>query len=310
MKTVFLGRHDYANTSHRIARALRSAGREARVIVEKAHPFGYQEDVVLERPGAAAEARRAAEGAAYVVATGDGHYDTFEDLARSLGLWAVPRATRHAGSAYRAQPGFFDAQDEALGFRRRLMACDLYCRHGVPGRDAPFLAPQRPRRALRREEGVLRLCHSPSRRSTKATDVVLRAVARLFEAEAARASPVNPAFEHIQGVPYSEARRRRGRCHVLIDAMSDLGAFGAAACEAMADGLAVVTDAHHVTGAVEDFFPRPPLIDTRPEDLYDTLASLLARPAEVLTRRPEALAWAQAHLSYAALGPYYDRLLR
>ena len=240
MKIVFLGENDWANTCNQITCAINRHGGEmrARAVTVRPHKFGYSEDVVIERDGEDA-AREAVRGADWIISSGDGKYDVLQSLMARLGLQPgrTRLATRHAGTAYRSRPYEYNRLDAEWGFERRFMACDLYRFVVDDPRARVFIQPQATiAKHVADLSSPLRLSHTPSRRASKGTDVILPILAELT------AHRPEIEFDLVENVSFEECYRRRNRCHVLIDQLqSDVGGFGGSAMEALANGLAVVS---------------------------------------------------------------------
>ncbi len=309
MKAVFLGRRDWANTSNAIARAINRAGGmlTARAVTLLPHPFGYPEDVVIERDGET-NAREALDGADWVIQSGDGAYSVFDRLMRQLGVdrRKVRLATRHSGSRYRNDPALCDRLDREWGFERRFMACDLYRFVLDDPRARVFLNPPLNRAtAIRPVPGAVRICHTPSNREIKGTDVILEAIQSL------RNHGLPFDFEMIEKVGYSECARRRSTCHILVDQFfPPVGGFGAAATEALSDGLAVVSHCGHVVPDVEKWLPLPPIVRVEtPADLRRAIRALIEEPERLRDARVRSLAWARRVLSPEFTHDYWLRHL-
>ncbi len=133
------------------------------------------------------------------------------------------------------------------------------------------------------------LVHAPSNPIVKGSDVVDR-VARRLEAEG------RLRYERLTGVAHGKVRDAYRRADILVDSLRT-GAYGVAACEAMAAGRTVIS---HVSADYRDAIRTNehlelPIIEADPLTLEDVLIRVLDDPA-----------WAQA---IAARGPSYVRAL-
>lgn len=299
MRVLFLGRHDWANLSHRVARGLRAVGHEARVVVLAPHPFGYPEDWVLARESASAgEWREFGASADWLVSTGDGDYVAFGALAGWVARVGQRRATVHVGSRYRALHEHYDVVDAR--FARRFVGGDLYRFARADPRAVPFFCPPG-ETVVERVAPVgerVRVGHSPSNRRRKGTDVVLPVLDRLRG---------RIEYDLIEAVSYPAAVRRRAACHVFVDQLAPaVGGFGASAVEALAAGCAVLADVRHVCPEVDRFYERPPILDVRDADeLYAELDRLVGDRAGLDRLRARSVEWARRWATAEAVGRYW-----
>jgi hypothetical protein len=304
-KVLFLGRNDWANVSHRVARGMNAAAGApiARVLVLEAHPFGYREDMLIGRPSADGW-RQWGRAADWLISTGDGEYAAFSSLCDLIQAHGQRRATCHVGSQYRAAAARYNEADSQLGFDRRFIGGDLY-RFALEDRRAvPYFAPPDQVAAeLAPVRERVRIGHSPTNREKKGTSAILE----VLEDLATGALGPQVEIDVIEGVTYREALARRDRCHVFIDQLHpEIGGFGASSVEALAAGCAVLADVHNVHANVDHFYPRPPIIDVRhPGELARDLSLLVRDRAELERRRRASLAWAQNWATPEAVGTYW-----
>lgn len=256
-KVLFAGRHDWANFAHRIARALRSLGVDARVYVHKPHPYGYVEDTwTPDELDAWLDG-----GIDWLLGTGDGAYDVLNVFAaeyehNNLGML-------HVGSAYRGNAVEFNARDREMGVRVQFVGVDsLRFTDGMLPAYPMWIAPEQwkaPSTLGPERRGIL---HCPSNRGSKGTDQII---------DGARKAGV--ALTLLEGVSPEQAIAEMGRSAIYIDEInSSVGGYGCAAFEAAAMGCAVISDGRH--------WPTsrpwtPPFIQVRDaDDLADVLRPL------------------------------------
>jgi hypothetical protein len=298
---LFAGRHDWANVSNRIARAMNAtAGRRvARVYTETPHPFGYPEDERVADPGHLA-ARLGPED--WLIWTGDGDYAWWLDFLRRF----RPRAqlaTQHVGKAYRTRSDEFNARDTECGARLRFVSCDLLrlATSGPPAvpRFAPYdaIEPRDPPPIKPGER--IRVAHSPSN-NAKGTDTIRTALGGL---------PVE--VDVIHGVSFAECLARRRRAHIFVDQfVPEVGAFGQSATEALAQGCAVVSSIGQCEPAWE-VLERPPVLNVAsPGLLHVVLRSLAEDPLMLDGYRLSAVDWSRRNCSPAAVAGWYWKHLR
>ncbi|KKN02937.1 hypothetical protein LCGC14_1112660 [marine sediment metagenome] len=304
MNILFIGYSDTANVSNRVARALnRYVGDKARVITTgPPHPFGYTEDIVLERDGANGmdEARDLVRDADWIINTGDSNYPAMFMLLAQFGVTERDRryrwATRHGGSTLRSDPKRIARQDHEFGFERRFVAPDLFrfVRHNPRAR--PYLhamdivLPELP--TIPGDK--LRVCHSPSNPEIKGTAEITDAI----------------ECNVLQG-PFETVFRQRAQHHIFVDQINkSIGGFGAASIEALACGLVVLCDTHHVHSAVYNWIPRPPIVPVESgDDVRAFIDDVRDKPRLVETYRRAALTWAQTYLTDACVYDYWMKNL-
>jgi len=304
-RVLFLGRNDWANVSHRVARGMNAAAGTtvARVLVLEAHPFGYREDMLIGRPSAEGW-RHWGRSADWLISTGDGEYAAFTSLCNLIRAHGQRVATCHVGSQYRSQSARYNELDRALGFSRRFIGGDLY-RFALEDRRAvPYFAPpDQVAGELAPARERVRIGHSPTNRERKGTSAILE----VFEDIETGPLGHQVEIDVIEGVSYREALERRGRCHVFVDQLQpEIGGFGASSVEALAAGCAVLSDTHNVHPDVDHFYPRPPIINVAdPGELGRHLALLVRDRHELERRRRVSLGWARNWATPEAVGTYW-----
>jgi hypothetical protein len=306
-RVLFLGRNDWANVSHRVARAMNVAAGQtiARVLVLEQHPFGYPEDMVLGRPSSDGW-RQWGRSADWLISTGDGEYSAFMALAqgvdRGKGQSPQRRATAHVGSAYREAAAEFNTSDALIGWDLRFIGGDLFRFALNDWRARPYFAPPDSFALEPVELGErIRIAHSPSNRLKKGTAQILAVLEQL----AAKFPHVD--VDLIEGLPFNLADQRRRLAHVCIDQMNEhVGGFGASAVEALAGGCVVLADVRHVHAAVHSFYRPPPIIDVRtPNELGGALQALVENREFLAAARTDAFRWALEVASPLAVGRYW-----
>lgn len=306
MKIVFLGDHDWANTSNRVVRAINRTGgaNYARCITRYAHPFEYDEDVVIERDGWAI-AENAMASADWVIGAGDANYKTMPDLMSRLKVPPSARiGMRHSGTELRNNPVACATQDAALKASRVFVPMDLLTTY--PNQDIvrPFVQPQEHIASCPvapSPDGVIRVCHTPSERRTKGTKHVVQAMIGL--------DPRAVNFEIIEDRPFAEVHEMRRTHHVLVDNMHPgYGNFGASACEAMACGLSVVSNISHVI-VNHPLIPTPPIIHVETEDQLSHTIALMTRYS-VTRNASDCIEWASKYLSDSFTASYWGECLK
>ena len=304
MKLLWAGQFDWANLCNRIARAINASTGEktARVITERRHPFGYQEDMVVEG-GNYDDLSEVAQAADWLISTGDGNYELFCELRRTLPLRKdVKLAVTHAGTAYRRNAPYYNDFDERMGVRVRFIGADslrLGSGQVYFGTCDPVPWPLSP---APRHGGQITVTHTPTVRAQKGTAVVLPVLERLHAAGTI-------ILDLMEKVAPDEVMRRRKLAHVHVDQMSDeVGGFGQSAIEAMGCGNVVLADIHNV-GVMN--LAKPPIIDVRNARELEEWLTLFARDPDVLDRnRNLSLDWSYQHSSPSQVAAYWLETLR
>lgn len=302
MKIVFVGANDWANEANRITRAINRAGTalSARCVTSYPHPFVYEEDLVMTRPGNRDIAKEVIREADWLITTGDGDYDTVR-------YWfsknpTARKACMHVGAAYRDNPGHYDSEDATLGMERRFFCPDLLRFALEDPRTRTYVIP--PDGILMEPVPLstpLEVLHTPSSPERKATVLVDEAVRDL----------PGIRYTKVTGRPFPESWAARAGKHIFIDHLSpEYGAFGGAMAESACYGMVLIADIRHVGSWVEDFHPRPPIIHVEgAADCRRLLETLVAEPSTVAAYQAHSLRWAHEHLSPKGITDYWTRAL-
>lgn len=311
MKICFLGVNDFANTCNRNSRAINRAGTDlhSRCVTRFSHPFGYPEDVVLDRgESSVREALIAVAGADVLVTTGDGDYAGFDEMRRDFGGMRKPVYPMHIGSAYRRSPEAFDAEDRARGWRRRFVSPDLYrfVKDDPEARIHFIPHDEMARHPKERDGDLLRVLHAPSNPDLKRTAEV--------ECGFRSAYSVDPRVRcaTVTGRPAPEAwKAMREGADVFVDHLWDwYGGIGGAAQEAMSYGLVLLSDLRMICPETSRFMEPVPGITVKDgAGVQANLCALARDPLAVLELQNASLGWAERHLSPKAIAAYWKENL-
>lgn len=299
-QVLFLGRADWANICNRFARAMNATAGEtvARVFTAEPHPYGYKEDVVLER-GVDSDFVPWARKADWVISTGDGDYRAFAALCECLGISdGTKLGIMHSGSNYRLHHDACDRRDAELGMDVRFLGSDLYRFALDDPKAVPFFVPPETL-ADDLHDGPLTIAHSPSWRDSKGTEVILPVLEK-FRGRA--------VIDLIENVDYATCAARRAKAHIFVDQMEpSIGGFGASAVEALAAGCVVLADVRNVCAEVERFYPRPPIVHVgTPAALEGSIECLIEEADTRAYHRQRSLfLWAHGWASQTALARYF-----
>jgi hypothetical protein len=133
-----------------------------------------------------------------------------------------------------------------------------------------------------REDDRIVIGHAPTHRAAKGSDTIIAAVQSLMSE-----FPID--LELIEGMPHSEALRRKACCDIFIDQLGELG-YGVNAIEALAMGICTCTAL--VSGFAEKY-PDHPFIEVNAENLRDRLAWLCLHPEERQRLRRYGREWVE-----------------
>lgn len=133
------------------------------------------------------------------------------------------------------------------------------------------------------ENRVLRVCHSPTRRTAKGTAEIVAAVERLQR-------QVKFEFVLIEGVSHAECMRIKAQCDVGIDQVGNYAgtAYGRSGLEFLALGMPTITE---IPDEYEALLPGHPFIKATPMTLEDTLHRVITDPDLRERKRVEGLRW-------------------
>lgn len=323
-RVAFIGDRDHAHCAHRMAFALRCAGVDSRVTVLHPHPFGYESDPCVGslggRDAAMTSLVKFLSGTRnpWIFTTGDGSYDMFEEAAdRLLESGIQPRlGALHVGSSFRDRPGYFNDRDRRLGVRLRVVSADSMdlCCPASDGYTIPYLHSLPPRTAPPEREPRLPIsvAHSPSSRSTKGTEGVIRVVRDLI----GEGFPLT--LNLIENVSYDECSRLRATSDVFVGQLNPkIGGFGYSSVEAASEGLVPIaslksrrTRRRFEWGRFD--IPAPPVVHAgSPVELREVLVCLCEQPELLKALRDRALVWtSEGSASPGWAGDWYLQQLR
>jgi len=136
--------------------------------------------------------------------------------------------------------------------------------------------------ALPRDESRLVIGHAPTNRVAKGSDTIIAVVQSLLSE-----FPID--FELIEGLPHHEALRRKARCDIFIDQISELG-YGINAIEALAMGICTCTGL--VAGFAEKY-PDHPFVEVSAENLRARLVDLCRHSQQRRQLRQQGRDWVE-----------------
>ena len=114
-------------------------------------------------------------------------------------------------------------------------------------------------------DGQIRIGHSPTRRSTKATDTILAILNKLAE------KFKNIEIILIENLPYRQSLLKKSKLDIFIDQLGELG-YGISGLEALAMGIPTVCE---ILPDFENFLGEHPFINTNAKNLEKVLIELI-----------------------------------
>lgn len=180
----------------------------------------------------------------------------------------------HGHPDFRGNPEKYQKKYAALG-RKNLLVSTPDLLHKLPGAVwQPNFVPQNDAGytpAGERNDGKMRIGHSPTRKDLKNTEELLRVYSRLqkkFD---------NLELDVIENTPHVQCLKRKRRCDIFFDHMQ--GYFGMASLEALSQGVPVVAGLDDWNqSCIREFFScdeLPWIIARNEESLERTLGNLL-----------------------------------
>ncbi|MBN2619602.1 hypothetical protein JXB22_00825 [candidate division WOR-3 bacterium] len=136
----------------------------------------------------------------------------------------------------------------------------------------------------RKEENtLLRVGHSPTRRSAKGTPDIIRAVERLQKR-------IKFEFVLIEGVLHDRCMEIKRTCDIGIDQIGNYAGtgYGRSGLEFLALGIPTITEIPH---EYEPLLPGHPFVNANLKNFEDVLARLLADRAYRQEKREQGLTW-------------------
>ena len=233
LSLLFCGLSDCANSANRISAAINAhlGYMASRVFVTRIHKLMYPEDRC-----STAECLKhlSGPGPSIVLTTGcnDGDYSLinyFKDKSDAkLGML-------HIGTNYRNNAKSLNDRDDRLDSIVRFISPDsMHLSNGFGNVYQHAMEPSVNQSPALDDARPIRIAHSPSKRSTKGTGAIIKAINSipaqyedLFE------------FKIIEGLSYEECSRVRAESDIFICQMNPaIGGFGYSAVEACASGMA------------------------------------------------------------------------
>lgn len=133
------------------------------------------------------------------------------------------------------------------------------------------------------ENSTLVVGHSPTRRTAKGTDDIVRAVSRLKRR-------LNFEFRLIEGVKHDKCMALKAGCDIGIDQVGNYAgtAYGRSGLEFLALGIPTITE---VPDEYEPLLPGHPFINATKDNLDDVLHRLLTDPGLRANKKAEGIKW-------------------
>jgi glycosyltransferase involved in cell wall biosynthesis len=135
------------------------------------------------------------------------------------------------------------------------------------------------------ENKILVVGHSPTRRTAKGTDDIIRAVNNVKK-------KVDFEFRLIEGVKHGQCMALKSGCDIGIDQIGNYAgtAYGRSGLEFLALGIPTITE---IPAEYEPLLPGHPFINATKDNLDEILYRLLADPALRARKKAEGIKWVQ-----------------
>ncbi len=133
------------------------------------------------------------------------------------------------------------------------------------------------------ENRILRVCHSPTRRTAKGTEEIIEVVKRLKR-------KVKFEFVLIEGIPHNECMKLKATCDIGIDQIGNYAgtAYGRSGLEFLALGIPTITE---IPVEYEHLLPGHPFLNASRNNLEEVLYQLLTDPELRLKKKEESIKW-------------------
>jgi len=160
----------------------------------------------------------------------------------------------------------------------------------------PFFCDEMPVRN-KISDGKIRIGHSPTKRSTKGTDIIVAILEKICK-----------KFPHveiivIENLPYREALREKSKLDIFIDQLGELG-YGISGLEAMAMGIPVATE---IMPDFDSFLGEHPFIKIDAKTLEMEIIKFLENPDLRIEFGERGLNWLKKyHYPLNAIEPLLD----
>jgi hypothetical protein len=133
------------------------------------------------------------------------------------------------------------------------------------------------------ENKILRVCHSPTRRTAKGTDEIIEIIEKLKK-------KINFDFLLIEGVSHKKCMDLNATCDIGIDQIGNYAgtAYGRSGLEFLALGIPTITE---IPKEYEYLLPEHPFINTDRNNLEEVLYTLLTDPALRQKKKQQGVKW-------------------
>ncbi len=138
-------------------------------------------------------------------------------------------------------------------------------------------------RPRKNENRILRVGHSPTRRTAKGTSDIIRAVERLKKS-------LHFEFLLIEGVPHRRCMELKATCDIGIDQIGNYAGtgYGRSGLEFLALGIPTITE---IPDPYESLLPGHPFIKATRHDFEEVLRDLLSNEEMRAAKRDKGIKW-------------------
>lgn len=133
------------------------------------------------------------------------------------------------------------------------------------------------------ENKIIRIGHSPTRRTAKGTEDIIEVINRLRQ-------KVSFEFRLIENVTHEKCMELKATCDVGIDQIGNYAgtAYGRSGLEFLALGIPTITE---IPDEYEHLLPKHPFIKATKDNLADVLYQVITQPALRLKKKKEGIDW-------------------
>jgi len=187
------------------------------------------------------------------------------------GLHHKPYVVEFHGTGFRQDPKPYLDEAKSRNALVLVSTLDLYLLGDTEWLPQPQDVEKLSRMRQPRDDGKVRICHAPTNRQIKSTDLLIEAVERLQ----AEGYPVE--LDLIEHRPWAECLERKAKADIYFDQII-LG-YGCNALEAWAMGIPVIAGAQDETlDEMERRFGHLPFLHATEDTIYDALKELVESP--------------------------------
>ena len=145
----------------------------------------------------------------------------------------------------------------------------------------------------KKENGKLRIVHSPTHRIIKGTPEILTAIEKVKKSR-------DIEFILLENMPREEVIRTKYTCHIAIDQIGNRGGtgYGINSLETLSMGLPTITA---MNCGMDEWLPENPFVIADADNIADKLIELIDDEKLRMNKRNESRAWVDKYHSYKSV---------